>query len=153
MSEDRAGPVTRGMAAAVGGLGLGGSAAVQVAGLGIGWVRVADAVADAMPTEEIERIWLFPPVRRDEREWGTAVVARRVAEGRVRVYTASYMLTVRGRERGRTQVTLEEVGESPDDVVPDVIRGVQERAGEAEPPIEIAPDLWYLPDDESTTAD
>lgn len=153
MSEDPAGPVTRGLTAGVGGLGWGGSAAVRTAGLGLGWVRVADAVADAMPTQRIERIWLFPPVRRDEQEWGTAVVARRVAEGRVRVYTASYMLTVRGRERGRTQVTLEEVGESPDDVVPDVIRGVQERAGEAEPPIEIAPDLWYLPDDESTAAD
>ncbi len=67
MSEDRASPVTRGMAAAVGGLGWEGAAAVRAAGLGIGWVRVADAVADAMPTDGIERIWLFPPVSLDER--------------------------------------------------------------------------------------
>ena len=35
------------------------------------------------------------------------------------------------------------MGESPLSVVHDVIRGVQERAGEAEPPIEISPGLWY----------
>lgn len=112
-------------------------------GLGLGWRRVADAVAQAIPVAEIERIWLFPPVRRDEREWGTAVVARRVRGDRVRVYTASYLLVVRGRERGQAQVSVEDVGETPDDVVAVVIRGVQERAREDEPPVEIAPALWW----------
>jgi len=104
---------------------------------------VAAAVADAMPPAEIARIWLFAPVRREEREWGTAVVARRSEGERVRVYTASYSLVIRGRERGQGKVALLEVAESPAAVVDEVIRGVQERAGETEPPVEVAPGVWF----------
>jgi hypothetical protein len=53
------------------------------------------------------------------------------------------MLVMRGRERGQGKIAVEEVGESPLSVVQEVIRGVQERAGETEPPIEISPGLWY----------
>ena len=112
-------------------------------GLGLGWTRVATAVAGAMPAGEIARIWLFAPVRREEREWGTAVIARRAAEERVRVYTASYTLLIRGRERGQGQVNVLEVGESPAGMIENVVRGVQQRAGEAEPPVEIAASLWF----------
>jgi hypothetical protein len=96
-----------------------------------------------MPAGEIERIWLFASVRREEREWGTAVVARRGERKRLRVYTASYQLVIRGGERGQGRVTLLEVGESRAAVVDHVIRGVQQRAGEAEPPVEIGPSLWF----------
>jgi hypothetical protein len=109
----------------------------------LGWTRVATAVAGAMPPGEIARIWLFAPVRREDREWGTAVVARRSEGERVRVYTASYQLAIRGRERGQGKVTLLEVAESPAAVVDEVIRGVQERAGETEPPVEVAPGVWF----------
>jgi hypothetical protein len=105
-----------------------------------------------MPVGEIERIWLFPPVRHEVREWGTAVVVRRVSPGRVRVYTGSYGLVVRGRERGQGQVTVEDVAETPDDVLPDVIRGVQERAGEGEFPDEIAAAIWFPNDEQRATA-
>jgi hypothetical protein len=101
-----------------------------------------------VPAAEIVQIWLFPPVRKDEREWGTAVVARRVDEGRLRIYAASYVLVVRGRERGQGRVQVEDVGETPDDIVREVLTGVQERAGEAEPPVEVDVALWY-PDPES----
>jgi len=113
------------------------------ADLPLGWRRVADEVARTMPVAEIERAWLFPPVRGEDREWGTAVIARRVSAGRLRVYTGSYHLVVRGRERGQGQVGVEDVGETPDDVLADVIRGVQQRAGEADPPLEIAPASWF----------
>jgi hypothetical protein len=109
---------------------------------------VAAALAASVPVGEIERIWLFPPVRQEAREWGTAVVARRVGPGRLRVYTGSYGLVTRGRERGQGQVTVAEVGETPDAVLPDVIRGVQERAGEAEYPDEVPPAAWFASDDE-----
>lgn len=121
-------------------------------GLGLGWRRVADALAQAIPVAEIERIWLFPPVRREEREWGTAVVARRVRHDRIRIYTASYLLVVRGRERGQAQIAVEDVGETPDAVLTDVIRGVQTRAGEEEPPVEIAAALWWESHDDATPA-
>lgn len=112
-------------------------------GLGLGWTRVARAVSEVVPREEIVRIWLFAPVRREEREWGTAVVARRAGGDRLRVYTASYVLAVRGRERGQGRVSLVEVGESPSAVVDQVIRGVQERAGEPSPPVEIDAGVWF----------
>lgn len=112
-------------------------------GLELGWLRTAQSLAEVVRSEEIDGIWLFPPVRREEREWGTAVVSRLSGEGRRRIYTASYMLVVRGRERGQGKVVVEEVGESPIAVVHEVLRGVQERAGEAEPPVEIPPKLWY----------
>lgn len=112
-------------------------------GLGLGWTRVAQRLREHVPPAEIDGIWLFAPVLREEREWGTAVISRRTAGGRRRIYTASYLVVVRGRERGQGRVAVEEVGESPADVVHDVIAGVQERAGEREPPVEIAPELWY----------
>jgi hypothetical protein len=117
-------------------------------GLGLGWTRLAAKVAEQIPAADIARIWLFLPVRRSEREWGTAVIARRVGAGRFRVYTGRYMLVARGRARGEGRLLVEEVGESPEEVVAEVIRGVQDRAGEAEPPIEIEPTLWYPEHDE-----
>ena len=102
-----------------------------------------------MSSGEIDGIWLFPPVRREEREWGVAVVSRWADGERRRIYTASYMLIVRGRERGQGKVVVEEVGEGPIAVVSEVIRGVQQRAGETEPPVEISSELWYgVPDSE-----
>jgi hypothetical protein len=111
-------------------------------------------VAEAFPPTEVERIWLFPPVRQEDREWGTAVIGRRGERDRLRVYTARYMVMVRGRERGQGRVAVEEIGESPAPVVDDVVRGVQERAGEADPPVEIATTMWFgaaplLPEDAS----
>ena len=117
-------------------------------GLSLGWRRVADEVVRLMPVEEIEQTWLFPPVRGEDREWGTAVIARRVRSDRLRVYTGSYHLVVRGRERGQGRVEVTEVGETPDDVLADVLRGVQERAGEAEPPLAITPASWFAGRDE-----
>ena len=105
-----------------------------------------------MPSAEIARIWLFAPVRHEDREWGTAVVARRGDGDRVRVYTVSYTLVLRGRERGQGQITLQEVAESPASVVDQVIRGVQERAGEAEPPVEIGAGVWFEEEHDQSAA-
>jgi hypothetical protein len=92
---------------------------------------------------DIEGIWLFEPVRREEREWGVAVVSCRTDEMRRRIFTASYMMIMRGREKGHGKVAVEEVGESPATVLEDVLRGVRDRAGETDPPVEISKDLWY----------
>ncbi len=121
-------------------------------GLGRGWMRIAEAVGQTVSPEEITGVWVFSPLRQEGREWGTAVVARRAGEGRVAVFTARYMLSLRGRERGQGRVEVEEVGESPVEVMYEVLRGVQHRAGEAEPPVEISPKLWYGGrDDESAS--
>jgi hypothetical protein len=108
-----------------------------------GWAQVAKAVEESVAVETIDRIWLFAPVRRDDREWGTAVVSCHAPGERRRIYTVTYLVVVRGRERGRGRVSIEQAGESPVAVVEDVIAGVQERAGEPDPPIEIPPNSWF----------
>jgi hypothetical protein len=120
--------------------------------LGLGWTRVAKLVSATVEPASIDRIWLFAPVRHDEREWGTALIACRTDDGRQRIFTASYLLVIRGRERGQGKVVVEEVGTSPPRVLHEVIVGVQERADESEPPVEIAPGLWFGADGESVGA-
>ena len=114
---------------------------------------VAKALEDIMAPDDIVRIWIFPPLRGDGREWGTAVVATAAKVERFTVHTAKYMLNTRGRKRGRGKVELDEVGEGPADVVLDVVVRVQSRTGDGEPPVEIDPELWFAQeeDDESTT--
>jgi hypothetical protein len=106
-----------------------------------------------MPPDTIDRIWLFAPMRREEREWGTAVVAFLNDTATTEIYTASYILVIRGRERGQGRVSVEEVGDSPADVVHGVIAGVLERSGEVEPPVEIAPELWFPEPDEPVSVE
>ena len=122
-------------------------------GVGAGWEMVAKELEKTMTPDDIARIWIFPPMRGDGREWGTAVVAKAATAQRFTVFTAKYMLNTRGRQRGRGKVELHEVGDGPVDVVLDVVSGVQSRTGDGEPPVEIAPELWFAQeeDDESTT--
>jgi hypothetical protein len=112
-------------------------------GVGPGWVRLATELAKVVPPLEVQGVWVFPAVRREEREWGTAVVARRTEGDRVRVYTARYAQVVRGREKGQGRVEIDEVAECPRDVIFEVLKGVQERMAETELPVEISPSVWY----------
>ncbi len=127
----------------LGQMGTGVPQGVRRRGLGLGWAQVADALAERVPVPELERIWLLAPLRQEGREWGTAVILRHLEGDRRRVYTATYMMTTRGRDRGQAKITIDEVGDSPRVVVEDVVAGVQERSGDAEPPTEIDPREWY----------
>ena len=122
-------------------------------GLGSGWTKVADALGQCVTPEDVARIWVFPPMRRDGQEWGTAVVAKHAGTERFIVLTAKYMVTTRGRRRGQGRVELDEVGEGPVNVVLDVVGGVQSRTGDGEPPIEISPDLWFSKEDDEPTTE
>jgi hypothetical protein len=124
----------------------------RAAGVGPGWSRLATALRQVIAPPEIAAIWVFHPVRREDREWGTAIVVRRADPGRVRIYTARFMRVVRGRERGQGKTEVEEVGSGPAELVDDLVRGVQERAGETDPPASIAPELWYREDDDQPAA-
>jgi hypothetical protein len=112
-------------------------------GEGPGWAKVAEAVRAEVPPAEIETLYLFRPLRREGREWGTAVVTRRSETGRLRVYTARYMLIVRGKERGKAKVELAEVGLSPAAVIERVMNDAAERTGDAAPPVAVGPAVWY----------
>jgi hypothetical protein len=96
-----------------------------------------------MPAADVRTIYLFRPYRREGREWGTAVVTRDDPDGRLRVYTARYMLVVRGKERGQTRVAVEEVGLSPAEVIAQVMQATAKRMGDAEPPVEANRGIWY----------
>jgi hypothetical protein len=122
-------------------------------GTGPGWTKVADALEKEMASDDIVRVWIFPPMRRDGREWGTAVVATADGEDRFTVFTAKYMLLTRGRARGQGKVEVHEVGAGPVEVVQDVVRGVQARTGDGEPPIAIDPKLWFARDDDEPPAE
>jgi hypothetical protein len=116
-------------------------------GLGPGWAKLAAAVEAQVPPGEIETIYIFRPIKRQGREWGTAVITRRSAAGgtdqRLRVYTAKYMLIVRGKERGQTKIDVTEVALSPAEVLAQVMQATVDRGGDTEPPVEVSPGVWY----------
>jgi hypothetical protein len=126
-------------------------------GVGKGWTILAESVARELDVTRLSRIWVFSPLRRNEREWGTAVVAVSVGEDRLEIHTARYFLVTRGKKRGQNKVEVEIVAESPADVVSEVLEKVQERTGETDPPVEINVLQWYPPieevelDDEPST--
>lgn len=111
--------------------------------MGPGWLRVARELAERVPPAELQSLWVFPAVRRKDREWGTAIAARRAEGDRVVIYTARYAQVIRGRERGQGRVAIEEVAACPLAVLYEVLKGVQERMAETEPPVEISPAVWY----------
>lgn len=93
--------------------------------------RLLEAIGAEMPPEEVEAVWAFPPVRREGREHGVAVVSRISGADRRRVYRARYVMPLAGGERGQVTVELEPAAEGPADLVPSVIEGVRRRAVEA----------------------
>ena len=124
--------------------GLGAGAFPPVTpGQGPGWAKLAAAVEAHVPPAEIETLYVFQPIKRDGKEWGTAVVTRKAADGRLRVYTAKYMLVVRGKERGQSKVDVEEVALSPAEVLAQVMQATVDRGGDTEPPVELGPAVWY----------
>ena len=109
-------------------------------GQGAGWAKLAAAVEAQVPPAEIEMVWLL---RRLNEEWGTAVVTRKAPDGRLRVYTAKYMLIVRGKERGQSKIEVTEVALSPAEVLAQVMQATVDRGGDTEPPVELRPAVWY----------
>lgn len=114
-------------------------------GQGAGWAKLSAAVAGRIPAAEIDTVYLFRPMKREGREWGTAVVTRRPPEGggRLLVYTARYMIVIRGKEKGQARVEVDEVALSPAEVIAQVMQRTAERTGEADPPVAYGPAVWY----------
>ncbi len=123
-------------------IGAGGFAPLAP-GQGEGWAKVAAAVETQIPPGEIETIYVFQPLKRAGKEWGTAVVTRKSGDGRLRVYTARYMLVVRGKERGQSKIEVEEVALSTAEVLAKVMQATVDRGGDTEPPVELGPAVWY----------
>ena len=109
---------------------------------GGGWERLAQAVSEVLPPAEVDGVWIFAPLRREDREWGTAVLSR--ADGdRRRIYTARYVLAVKGKQRGKFESTIQEVGSGPMDALARVLQEAQRRIDDEHPPSSVAPEAWF----------
>ena len=64
--------------------------------------------------------------------------AERLVESRLTVYTAKYRLTVKGPERGKWEFALAAEADAPLLTVDKVVRGVQQRSGDAEYPVRLS---------------
>lgn len=109
---------------------------------GSGWERLAQAVSEVLPPVEVDGVWIFAPLRREDREWGTAVLSR-VDGDRRRIYTARYVLAVKGRQRGKFESTIQEVGSGPMDALARVLQEAQRRIDDEHPPSSVAPGSWF----------
>jgi hypothetical protein len=122
-------------------------------GQGPQWERLAAWLRDAVPVEEIDGIWVFRTLRRDQREFGTAVLSR-IDGDRRRIYTASYVATIKGKQRGGFEASLEEVGSGPIEALHELLLLVPVRADDEEPPLPVDVARWFpvltpVPEDES----
>jgi hypothetical protein len=109
---------------------------------GSGWERLAQAVSEVLPPAEVDGVWIFAPLRREDREWGTAVLSR-VDGDRRRIYTARYVLAVKGKQRGKFESTIQEVGSGPIDALARVLQEAQRRIDDELPPSSVAPEAWF----------
>ena len=109
---------------------------------GLGWCRLAQAVAAIVPPVEVDAVWVFTPLRREGREWGTAVLSR-VDGDRRRIYTARYMLAIKGKERGKFDSWVEEVGSGPMEALDRLLHEAHRRIDDEQPPVSIPPETWF----------
>jgi hypothetical protein len=111
---------------------------------GLGWERLAQAVAEVLPPDEVDGVWAFSPLRRETKEWGTAVLSR-VDGDRRRIYTARYVLAIKGKERGKFEASVLEVGSGPLDALNRLVQEAQRRIDDENPPISVPPESWFPP--------
>ena len=93
--------------------------------------RLLEALAERMPRAEVEAVYAFPPVRREGQDHGVAVVSRVLDGDRRLVYRARYVVALKGPDRGKVTVAVEETAEAPAGLLPEVLEGVRRRADEA----------------------
>jgi hypothetical protein len=109
---------------------------------GLGWDRLAQAVEVVLPAAEVDAVWLFTPLRHEGREWGTAVLSRLDGERR-RIYTARYVLAIKGKERGKFDTSIEEVGSGTSEAVERLLQEAQRRIDDEHPPQPVPPESWF----------
>jgi hypothetical protein len=115
------------------------------AGIGPAWERLAAVLKDQLPVGELDGIWAFRVVRREGRDFGTAILSR-VEGDRRRIYTARFVLAVKGKTRGRFESELEEVGSGPVEALEELLALVPKRSDEEEPPSPVPVEAWFPPE-------
>lgn len=110
--------------------------------MGPGWERLAGVVAAQLPVVEVDGVWAFQPIRQGPREWGTAIISR-VDGDRRRIYTARFVLQIKGKERGRFEGSVEEVGSGPVEALSELLQDVRKRLEDEEPPVPVELERWF----------
>jgi hypothetical protein len=106
------------------------------------WQRLAVWLREALPVDEVDGIWVFRNLRRDQREFGTAVLSR-IDGDRRRIYTARYVAIIKGKKRGGFEAQLEEVGSGPIEALQELLQLVPVRADDGEPPLPVEASIWF----------
>jgi hypothetical protein len=91
---------------------------------------------------EIDGVWVFQPIREGPREWGTAIISQ-VHGDRRRIYTARFALQIKGKERGKFDAAVEEVGSGPVEALSELLQDVRKRLSDEEPPVPVELELWF----------
>ncbi len=120
-------------------------------GTGPGWDELAQNVAAALPAAEIDGIWVFRVIRSGGRDWGTAVISRVDGERR-RIYTATFVQTVKGKRRGAFEADLAELGSGPLEAREELLALVPRRTDEDDPLVPVALEHWFPPTDDGADA-
>jgi hypothetical protein len=124
--------------------------------------RFVAAIGAAVNADAIEEAHFFVPIKQSGMESGVAVIALReeqqstAAEGaaenrpdalgasaentRHAVYAARYRLTLKGPDRGKWDFSIIAEADAPLVTVDKVVRGVERRSGDAEPPERLSGD-------------
>ena len=100
------------------------------------------AITAQIAVDRIAEVHLFAPMRQGGVESGVAVVAAIPFEGpdladrepRYVVYTARYLLVLKGPDRGKWETSVVAEADAPLVTVDAVVRGVQRRSGDLDDP-------------------
>lgn len=111
-------------------------------GEGERWERLAEWLRSQVPAEQVDGIWVFRVVRREQREFGTAVLSL-VTGDRRRILTARYIALIKGRERGGFTTQLDEVGSGPLEALHELLAMVPVRSDDEDPPAAVEVERWF----------
>jgi hypothetical protein len=117
-----------------------------------GWERLALELRAVLPVDALDRLWVFPVVRKEGQDFGTAILSR-IDGARRRIYTARFVHTVKGKKRGQFTWSHEEVGSGPLEALDELLALVPRRSDEEEPPAPVEPLDWFHPDPGPSAAD
>ncbi|MES2304040.1 MAG: hypothetical protein V4558_00940 [Gemmatimonadota bacterium] len=113
-------------------------------GEGAHWERLALWLTGRLAVDAIDGVWVFRVLRRDYREFGTAVLSTIDGDRRI-IHTARYVATIKGKQRGGFEAHLEEVGSGPLDALHELLALVPVRADDEDPPTPVDVALWFPP--------
>lgn len=93
--------------------------------------RTLFRVREELGVDAMDRVWVFPPIRRGRKESGLVVASLHLDDdaGRRRLVTVSYTADRRGLDL-TVESSFTEEGSAPPDMLPRVMEGVVRRAGE-----------------------